>query len=235
MQKSIVAICAYSRLFLDDDKCDFMPNREDGLKNVARAMQKTVTSMRSQFWGELGTDKLPSLLTFWVDKHANQNFDGAKAIRDAVVYEYDQLYFANGLRKFFGVSSYSFVIYQDVSGSDEHYMWATGMKFRYSGYNIMYAFENGVPGTYKNGDCYFGDAHSMATCLRNMHDDDASVWVLHDRKSFWAAAWNGAYEQDSGVYVRIVTPGAGLGSSMLRLTKMSAGGAGDAGGAKAIV
>ena len=208
MQKSAVAICAYAQLFLNDHTCAFMKGYDTELTAAGKAMSSAVRSMRTRFMDEMGGDKLPPLVSYWVDRYANKKYDGAKAIRDAVHQEWDASHFANGLDSFFGVSSYSVAIYGDVTGGDKHWMWASGYKYRYNGYNIMYTFERGSQYSYSEHECRSGDAHTMASCLHNLHG--AAVWVLH-ANTFYAAHISGAYyygyEEGDIKDCRIVTPG----------------------------
>merc|ERR1712203_1335752 len=126
----------------------------------------------------MGGDQLPSMIEYYVDQHANGGYDGACAIRDAVQAELEQTYFADALQASFGVTSWALSVYEAITGSDKHYMWASGWKNRYNGYNIMYIFATDGPGTYSDSDCRDGDAKSMATCLHGKYND--CPWVLYD-------------------------------------------------------
>lgn len=208
LQKSSVAICAAAHLFLGDTTCSFMTGMSETLQSVAKAMSSAVNNVKAKWWGDMGEDKLIPMMQYYVDQRANQGYNGALAIRDAIRDELDNTHFANGLGQSLGVSSWSIAVYQDVSGGDKHWMWASGEKFRYNGYNIMYNFANGGGFAYSDNDCRSGDAHAMASCLNAMHG--AAPWVLHDN-CFWAASWNSAYGHSyttSGADVRIVVPGS---------------------------
>jgi hypothetical protein len=185
-----------------------MSGSQKALTAVAQEMQRTVTAMHTDFWGSVGADKLPPIVGFYVDQYANQGYNGAKSIRDALEKEFDNAYFQDQLGTFFGVGSWNIAVYGDVTGSDKHYMWATGFKYRYQGYNIEYSFSTGPAYSYHDTDCRSGDAHTMATCLRNMHG--AGVWVLHTG-TFFASHQQGCYVKSFDTSklsdIRIVTPG----------------------------
>ena len=110
------------------------------LQQVAKFFSSGVTTMHSSFWASIGANKLMPMIQFYVDAHANQKYDGAKAIRDGIQAELDSFLFQKDLNSYFGVLSFAITIYEDITGSDKHYMWAQGYKYRYNGYNIMYTF-----------------------------------------------------------------------------------------------
>jgi len=213
LQKSSVAICAYSMLFLDDTECKLMPTLKDDMSAVVSAMSTTVTSMKQQFWGSMGANMLPPVIQYWVDQHANQGQQGANAIRDMVKSELETYYLNNSLDSFFGVDSYAVTIYSSVLGPDHHYLSSTGYKFRYNGYNIMYSFQPSQPGDiYSDTECRDGDAQAMWGCLKTKGAPYSSVWVLRSPGAFWAGTYRGAYVREyydtGGGDVRIVTPGS---------------------------
>jgi len=214
IQKSSVAICAYAQLFLDDKECNFMPNLQSGFSSVANKMKAVTTSMKDDFWASVGADKLPPVAQYFTDMHANQDFDGAKAIATGVENELNYWYFGDGLDQYMGVTSSAVVVTnaEDTGGNWQASSYATGWLNKYQGYDIKYMLSNGSPYTYYDLDCRDGSVQDMATCLNNQHNGMDWVWQAGRRRynTFSFVSHSGFYyHKFSDEDLRMVGPGTG--------------------------
>jgi enamine deaminase RidA (YjgF/YER057c/UK114 family) len=212
LQKSSVAICAYSQLALGDDTCKLMPSLSDKLTGVSKAMQNTMANMKSAFMNSWSTAGMPPVIKFWVDQHANQELDGINAILPQLETEFDQYYFADGLGDSFGFGNSWGVALHGGTGNWAADAWVTGYWNNYNGYYVSYMFNNDVRYSYASTDCRSGSEDDMATCLYNMHGADDWVFRTGRRRFsvYWGFQGSGSScgtEYNSGD-ARMIVPGS---------------------------
>ena len=76
LQKSSVAICAYSRLFLDDDSCKFMPGLKDGLTSVTTSMQRAIMKMNNDDHRKIFKAVTSAMASGWRSQRQQQQRSG---------------------------------------------------------------------------------------------------------------------------------------------------------------
>jgi len=227
LQKSSVAICAYSRLFLDDDdSCKLLPGLKDGLTSVTTSMQRAIMKMKTGFSGSFGSGKLPLVISSFVDQHADKGVDGVDPILNGVRQQLDTYYFADGLASSFGFGDAYGITVSHGSGNWKSAAWASGGRFGYKGYDIHYMFTRGSGSAYSSSDCrnhegsltFDKNTEYMADCLHSMHG--AQDWVFRTgRRRFNVFAGfrsrGGCYQQYGDVDVRLIVPGSCTGANGL--------------------
>eukprot|EP00450_Noctiluca_scintillans_P001517 CAMPEP_0194481696 /NCGR_PEP_ID=MMETSP0253-20130528/3995_1 /TAXON_ID=2966 /ORGANISM="Noctiluca scintillans" /LENGTH=925 /DNA_ID=CAMNT_0039321197 /DNA_START=54 /DNA_END=2831 /DNA_ORIENTATION=- len=212
LQKSSIAICAYSRLALGDETCKLMPSLSDKLTSVSKAMQSTVANMKSAFSNSMVEGSMPPVIKFWVDQHANQKEDGISAILPQLGVEFDQYYFADGLGDAFGYGKSWGVALHGGSGNWKSSAWVSGYWNGYNGYDVNYMFNNDVRYSYATTDCRSGSEEDMANCLYNMHGADDWVFRVGRRRFSvywgWQTSSDGCGTQYNSGDARMIAPGS---------------------------
>lgn len=215
LQQTAFAICTYDLLRNGNQECKLLPDWNTSLIHLGSKVSNVMEEVRSDFWNSMDADRVPEYIDFYIQKFCVNpgGYDGAIAIRDAVAQEVEDIFQGDDpsfSMNMLGWDSWTLSVYEDVSGSNHHYMWASGFKYRYNGFNIMYDFSSGTPYGYSASDCQDSDSQTQCTCLHNMHD--AAVWCLN-ANAFWAAHYDGSFFQQYDGGARSVTPGYDDGSN----------------------
>merc|ERR1712048_1140554 len=177
-------------------------------------MKSSVNKMlQDRFHSEMGPDKIPPVIKYYVDMNANKGFDGAKAITAAVETELSTNYLADGLDTFFGSTSHLVVVQNSKSSGSGNWQsawYATGWLEEYNGYDVIYAFQTAQSYSYKDSDCRSGDVKAMSACINGMHG--ASNWGQQAGRRryhiFMSGTGQGYYwKQYSDSDLRMIDPG----------------------------
>jgi len=198
LQQTALAICTYDLLKNNDKDCKLLDGWDKSLTHLGKKISEVMAEVKSDFWNSMGQDMLPTFMDHSVDQHHDGGHQGAVAVRDAVASEIRDFFQDKGDASFsmamLGWDKWTISVYEDIDGSDNHYMFSIGHKFRHVGYNIMYHFSSGTSYDYLAKDiqasCASKSAQKQCTCMHKMHN--SAVWCLN-KKAWWAEGNHGSF------------------------------------------
>merc|ERR1719272_463767 len=92
LQQTAFAICSYDILRNNNNECKLLPDWDASLQRLGEHISDVMAEVNSDFWNGMGADMVPRFIDEHMVSHHDGEYDGAKAIRDAVRQEVDAFF-----------------------------------------------------------------------------------------------------------------------------------------------